>query len=257
MLEKMKPLINILFMGLLAGALVIGYDCYKTSEPVAPPENQSLIILDDVIQIEIGELGRLSVDKSKGVSFVWKCLPAGINYKEYKSGRELVFSSGTLGDYLCVVSSARDGEVEQKIIKIKVVPQGTKPLNPDDPQPPTPPTPPKPPKPVVPGLPGQVIGWSATVISPGKAMEASNLADAFSAVAVQMEAGAAITADDVAEATRDATHSALGAALPAWTGFLKNLESYLHKERMKGTLVTVEDHVRIWKEIASGLKQVK
>jgi len=250
MLEKMKPVINILFMGILAGALVIGYDYYKTSEP-APPENQSLIIIDDMIQVEIGELGRLSVDKSKGVSFVWKCLPDGIDYKEYKSGRELVFSSGTLGDYLCVVSSAKDDEVEQKIIKIKVVAQGTKPINPDDPQPPTPP------QPVVPGLPGEVIGWANAVVSPGKVMEAQSLAAAFDAVAVQIEAGAAITADDVADATRDATHSALGASLPAWTGFLKNLESYLQKERLKGTLVTVEDHVKIWKEIASGLKQVK
>ena len=240
-------------MGILAGAIVIGYDYYKESDP-APLENQSLIIVDDVIEIEIGELGRISVDKSKGVSFIWECLPKGINYKEYKAGRELVFSSGIVGDYLCIVSSAKNDEVEQKIIKIKVVPQGTKPANPDDPQPPTPP---EPPKPVVPGLPGQVISWADAVISPGKALEAQNLAGAFDAVAVQIAAGAAITADEVAEATRDATHSALGASLLAWTGFFGNLDSYLQKERLRGTLVTVEDHIRVWKEIASGLKQVK
>ena len=253
MLEKMKPLINILFTGLLASAIVIGYGYYTASEPVAP-ENQALIIIDDVLEIEIGELGKLSLDKSKGVSFVWNCLPDGIDYREYKGGRELVFSSGTVGDYICIVSSARGDEVAQKIIEIKVVPQGTKPLDPDKPQPPKPP---EPPKPVIPGLPGKVVTWAASVVSPAKVLEAHTLSAAFDAVAVQIEAGAAITADDVAEATRDATHAALGASLPAWTGFLKNLESYLHKERLKGTLVTVEDHVRVWKEIASGLKQVK
>ena len=51
MLEKMKPVINIIFMGILAGAIVIGYDYYKESDP-APLENQSLIIVDDVIEIE-------------------------------------------------------------------------------------------------------------------------------------------------------------------------------------------------------------
>jgi len=243
--EKIKSYLNIILVGIVGAALVLGYQHFSNGPD--KPVNKAQIVLEDEVKIQVGELGKLDASKSKGDSFIWSCFPKGLNY-EVINGNKLIFTSGLIGEYTCVVSSAKDGAIDQKIVKITVVPQGVNPDKPDN----VTPTP-------TPGnsLSSNILVWSTTVQSPKKAVEATALAEAYNAVAVQIEAGTLITGEDVAVATRDATHAALGESVPLWTTFLNNLQTYLKQETLKGTLVTVEDHVKVWKEISAALRQVR
>ncbi len=251
--EKVKPYVNIILAALLIWGGFAGYK-YVTSE-TQKPTNKAEIVLDDTVNIAVGQLGKLDASKSKGSTFVWTCFPEGLSYEVIGDGDKLIFSSGCVGEYTCVVSSARRGYVDQKIIKIIVHPYGYTPENPNKPVDPN--TPPTPPAPVPAGLAGQIQGWYQTLTSPNKSAEAQALSGAFGAVATQIEAGTLITAQDVEVATQNATQAALGNSLTSWTPFLNNLQGYLKQERLRGTLVTVEDYVRVWREISLGLKQVK
>ncbi len=254
MIDKIKPLVNTILLSIMAIAVVVGVIYYLKDKPedVRPtPVNNAKIILPTEIEINVGELGQLDATKSNGVSFIWRCIPEGLNVQIYSDGKKLMFSSGKIGEYICVVSSAYNDEVDQKVVKVIVHPRNYDPDNPN----PTPPAP----GPIVPDgtLHGNILAWSQSVRSPGKVMEAAALARGFDAVAVQIEAGTLITADDVQNATRTATNSALGSSKVQWTPFLNNLQAYLKKEKLRGTLVTVEDHVKIWREIANGLRNIR
>ena len=250
MIEKLKPYFGAIVVGAVVAIGILGFQAFKNvdqEEVIPAPINNAKIILPDEINIEVGELGQLDATKSNGVSFVWKCLPEGLNVQVYENGKKLMFSSGRVGEYICVISSAYNDEVDQKVVKVSVHPIG---YDPDNPNPPGP-------TPDVGTLAGKFQSWFALVRSPTKLSEAQALSEAFESVATQIEAGTADTAEAVQAATQTATQVALGSSIPQWTGFLNNLQAYLKTQKLRGTLVTVEDHVRVWKEIAVALKTIR
>ncbi len=255
MIDKIKPLVNTMFLCVIAVALVASAITYigGDSEEARPtPVNNAKIILPSEIEINVGELGQLDATKSNGVSFIWRCLPDGLNVQVYSDGKKLMFSSGKVGEYICVISSAYNDEVDQRVVKVTVRPRD---YDPDNPTPTPTPTPTPPPDDGT--LKSKVAIWVSSVRSMNKATEAQALANAFDRVAVQIEAGTLVTADDVREATRTATQSALGSAQNQWKGFLASLQSHLKVEMRRGTLVTVEDHVRVWREISRALNNIR
>ncbi len=256
MIEKIKPLVNTILLSVIAIAVVVGVMYYwkdKPEEARPTPVNNAKIVLPSEIEINVGELGRLDATKSNGVAFIWRCIPDGLNVQVYEDGRKLMFSSGKVGEYICVISSAYNDEVDQKVVTVTVHPLNYDPDNPN----PTPPTPT--PGPIVPDgtLAGNILVWSQLVKSPGKVVEAAALAQGFDDVAVQIEAGTLVTAEDVQTATRTATNSALGGSIGQWTPFLTKLNAHLKKEKLRGMLVTVEDHIKVWRDIAAGLRNIR
>ena len=255
MIDKIKPLVNLIVIGAVCAALLFGGKflmSWGEGEEVRPtPVNNAKIILPNEIEINVGELGLLDATKSNGVAFIWRCIPDGLNVQIFAEGRKLMFSSSKIGEYICVISSAYNDEVDQKVVTVTVHPKNYDPDNPN-PEPPAP-------GPIVPDgtLQGNILAWSQSVRSPGKVMEAAALARGFDAVAVQIVAGTVLTAEDVQKATRKATNSALGSSLAQWTPFLNSLQAYLKKETLRGTLVTVEDHIKVWRDIADGLRNVR
>ncbi len=251
MIEKLRPYFGSIVVGILVSLAILGYSQLNSSDvpdTSNTPVNTAKIILPDNIEIEVGELGILDATKSNGVSFIWHCIPEGLNVEVYNGGQKLVFSSSRVGKYTCVVSSAYNDDVDQKLVVVTVHPIGYDPDNP---------TPTPTPTPDDGTLASKIVGWVNSVSSMNKVTEAHALAGAFNRVAVQIEAGTLTTADDVREATRTATQSALGGAQGQWRGFLANLQDYLKVEARRGTLVTVEDHVRIWRAISHALNTVR
>ena len=251
MIEKIRPYVNAIVFSALVVAGVLGYNYITSPAPdVKPtPANPARIILPDTIEIEVGELGILDATKSKGVSFVWECIPKGLNVQVYADGRKLMFSSAQVGTYTCIVSSAYNDYIDQKLVTVIVHPINY------DPDAPTPG--PAPPGPDDGTLMSKVHIWAQSVRSLGKVSEAKALAEAFDRVAVQIEAGTVTTTEGVQEATRKATQAALGPFASDWKSFLDNLQTYIKIEKRRGVLVTVEDHVRVWREIAAALKTVR
>ncbi len=251
MIKKLKPYFGAIIVGIVIAVSVNMYMGYTPDTPdeQTTPVNTAKIILPEELEIEIGELGVLDATKSNGVSFIWHCIPEGLNVQVYANGRKLMFSSSRVGRYTCIVSSAYNDDVDQKLVIVTVHPVGYDPDNPN----------PKPPTPVPDNgtLASKIPLWAVSVSSMGKVTEAKALAAAFDRVAVQIEAGTLVTADDVQDATRRATEGALGGAQAQWKSFLNNLQDYLKVEKRRGTLVTVEDHVRVWREISSALKTVR
>ncbi len=251
MIKKLKSYFGAILVGVVVSVSILMYTGYNS--PAAPdiqpiPVNTAKIILPKELEIEVGELGILDATKSTGVSFIWHCIPEGLNVQVYGDGRKLMFSSARVGIYTCIVSSAYNDEVDQKLVIVTIHPIGYDPDNPN-------PTP-------TPGpdngtLASKIPLWVVSVRSLGKVTEAKALAAAFEKVAVQIEAGTLVTADDVQEATRVATEAALGPFVSDWREFLNNLQAYLKLEKRRGTLVTVEDHVRVWREVSSALKTVR
>ncbi len=246
MIEKIRPYVNAIVFSILVLSGVYGYNYITSPSTDVKPTvtNPAEIILPDTIEIEVGELGVLDATKSKGVSFVWNCIPDGLNVQVYADGRKLMFSSAKVGTYTCIVSSAYDDYIDQKLVIVIVHPTGYDPNNPG----------PAPPGPDDGTLMSKVHIWMQSVTSLSKVLEAQALAEAFDRVAVQIEAGTVTTADGVQDATRKATQAALGASSLQWRGFLDNLQTYIKTEKRRGVLVTVEDHVRVWREIAQALR---
>ncbi len=251
MIKKVRPYVNTIVFSMLVVAGVFGYNYITRPTPdVKPaPPNPAQIILPDTIEIEIGELGVLDATQSEGVSFIWNCIPEGLNVQVYADGRKLMFSSAKVGTYTCIVSSAYDSYIDQKLVIVIVYPVGYDPDNPV-PDPPAP-------RPDDGTLMSKVHIWMQSVQSPSKVSEAQALAGAFDRVAVQIEAGTVTTAEEVQDATRNATQMALGTSSLQWRGFLDSLQNYIKIEKRRGVLVTVEDHARVWREIAVALKTVR
>lgn len=201
------------------------------------------IVIEGSQKVKIGQLARLSVTKSAGKVFKWVVIPAGVDFEVYNNGQNVIFSSGTPGEFTFVVACANNNEVDVKVVVI-VVGEGDA-VNPVDP--------PGPPVPPVTGLAGKVVEWSKLVTSPAKKAEAGRLAVSFASIQAEINSGKLTTAEEIISATKTANQSALGTSITAWVPFLEKLQAEMRSQAEAGLLVTADQHAQMWGEIATGL----
>lgn len=252
MLERLKSHSTLLMASILVLTVgAFGYYHYQSTDTspyddlvnVPVVNAKAEVILEGPTEVKVGHLARIDVTKSAGRTFKWSVLPVGVDYEVYNDGRKLIFSSGTPGKYIFIVSCANENDVDHKIIEITVVAGYV---------PPTPPGPGPEPSPGT-GLAGKVVEWCNLVQSPNKNAEAGALAQNFNLIAAQIESGKLRRAEGIIKATQKANRQALGHSLPQWVPFLEKLQRQMKDDALAGLLVTSAQHATMWRQIAEGL----
>ncbi len=201
--------------------------------PVDP--NAAKVVIDAPATAKAGDLVVFSVLKSNANSFSWKIVPETKNFLVIDGGKRAVFSGGASGDFLVIVSGAKDNTVDVKTHKITV--QGSdQPPSPND-------------------ISSKVPGWADGVTSPNKRDEAMKLAQSFLSVSSTIAAGVVTSPADIVEATKRSNRDALGeAGVKLWAPFLEALNLELKSQSEAGLLTDAEAHAKAWRSVGSGLK---
>lgn len=207
-------------------------------EPVPTKPNGAEIVVIAPSEGEVGQLIRINVSGSKGQTFKWLCIPQDADFEVYDNGKKVCFSSSKVGVYTFIVASANDNELDSKIIIITIgQPVIEPPLPPNS------------------SLVVNVTSWVSTLVkSTDKKIEAAKLAASFRAIAVQIDSGDLNDVEKIVTATSAANKAVLKDSINDWVTFLAQLQKELKVQAQAGTLVTVEQHASIWKEIAKGLE---
>jgi hypothetical protein len=196
----------------------------------AGPTDEAKIVLIAPSTVRIGELVRFDVSDSSADSFKWILVPLSEDFLAYDSGARAVFSARTAGDYQFVVACAKDGSVDVVSHTVRVV------------APPASPT--------TDSLAEWIPFWIWNAGLPRE--ECEKLADSFEAVAARHSE--LTTPDEWIKATAESNRATLGASLPAWEPILDKIGENLRKRAETGTLMSPEDHEKVWLEIAQGLR---
>ena len=191
---------------------------------------EAKIVLDASSTARVGQLVRFDVSDSAADSFKWLLVPLSEDFLVYDSGARAVFSARTPGEYQFVVACAKDGTVDVVTHTIRVI------------EPPT--------VPVTDSLAEWIPFWNWDMDLPRG--ECEKLADSFEAIAARH--GELTTPDEWIKATAESNRAALGASLPAWKPILDKIGENLRKRAETGTLMSPEDHEKVWLEIAQGLR---
>jgi hypothetical protein len=241
MVDKVKTwvMVGMLVSG-LAATCFLAVDKYWL-KPVSPDSYvitpdavvnaKAEVIIEGPAEITIGQLARLTVEKSAGKTFKWQVLPAAAaeNLQIYDDGRRAVFSSPSTGEVIFIVACSNEGDVDVKTYALKITNGVVVPPN-------TPDTPVNP----ATGVVGRVYDWAKSV----------------NAIASQIDSGQLTTADDIAAATKVGNRTALGNSLQAWVPFLEKLQKEMRTQSEAGLLVTPPQHSLLWRQIAEGLMNI-
>ncbi|MGB9619091.1 MAG: hypothetical protein ACPL7K_01610 [Armatimonadota bacterium] len=111
---------------------------------------------------------------------------------------------------------------------------------------------PAPPRPEIPEAERLAREWLSLVQEPARS-RAGALAAAFRNVAERIEKGDLTDATAIIEASTQANREALGADRNAWLPWFEKLRSYMNTLAESGKLKTVEEHAKLFREIANGL----
>lgn len=253
MIEKLKNIgiflavvLGIGFIGLLVWdkygpKKVLNYDL----TPGVVVNSKADIIIEGPTEVKVGQLARLTVEKSAGNTFKWQVLPEGTDFEVYDDGRKVVFSSGIEGVYTFIVACANNNDVDIKVLTLRVGASVDVPV----------PNPDIPPNPAS-GLKGKVMSWTSLVNSPNKKAESAKLATSFLNVQVDIQSGKLTTIEEIIGATKVSNQAALGNSLVLWVPFLEQLQKEMQMQAESGLLVTPEQHARVWGEIAAGLTTI-
>lgn len=196
-------------------------------QSVTPPE----IVLVAPTRGRVGELIRFDLTKTKADSIKWLLKPSSADFESYDEGRKAVFSARTPGEYMFIIAVAKGGQVNVITHTIKI--EG----------------PPK--KPTTPDLTQWIPYWLYPLQLPKE--EALTLAQAFEDTANRITPLS--TAEGIIEATREATHAALGTNTSAWSPLMAKLKSAMQNRAKEGKLITPEQHKEMWLEISHGLRK--
>jgi hypothetical protein len=190
------------------------------------------LMVEGPTKIKIGDLAIISVEKSTASSFKW-LMPSG-NHLIIDDGRRVVFSSGVGGEFQFIVACAMGDQCDVAIHTVTVI---GGPATPSD------------------NLGSKISGWCDRVDSKTKRDDVLVLAQSFSSVALIMEGGTLTTPGDIVAATYNSNKDALGERLEDWSPFREALATELKRLAVDSKLQTTEDHIRIWKAIAYGLRR--
>jgi hypothetical protein len=181
-------------------------------------------------KVNAGDLVVLSVE-SNAVNFEWIVLPSTDNFLVIDGGQRAVFSSGIPGEYTFICAAARADRVKVTYFKIQVI-GGERSI-----------------------VSSKVLALCEKVDdSPTKVGEAHRLSQSFLDVVVAMQDSKLTTPLEIAKATRAQNKLALGDRMSAWSPFATGLADLLGQLAGDGKLKTVDDHIKVWKEIADSLR---
>ena len=206
-------------------------------DPAKPADpNAANVVIEAPANVNAGDLVVFSVLKSSANSFSWKIVPDTKNFLVIDGGTRAVFSGGAGGgEFLVIVSGAKDNTVDVKTHKITVA-GGNTPPSPND-------------------ISGKVGGWADSVTSPNKRDEAMKLAQSFLSVSSTIAAGVVTSPADIVEATKRSNRDALGeAGVKLWAPFLEALNTELKSQAEAGLLTDAEAHAKAWRSVGTGLK---
>ncbi len=187
-------------------------------------------------------------------------LKDGAEAVQYNNGAHLIFFTGSKpGKYTFILSVCEKDDDEIEHITHEVTVEGAT-ISPPKPPPVDPPTvdppiiPPVDP-PVVPGVRfGLDVLMKAAAEANGNGPPDSKLlAGAYRSIAVQTHANV----QAMATAQKNLNRQVLGDRTSAWAAWGKVLSKALSDLQKAGKLITLEQHVIAWKEIAAGLEAVK
>ena len=216
---------------------------YAQQRPIQAPEERIPLTNDesDTIELEIvaprevaaGDLVVLSVE-SNAVSYEWIVLPSTDNFLVIDGGRRAVFSARDENrdvDYTFVCAAAKGDKVKVTHITIRVKGGATSAVS------------------------SKVRALCEKVDdSPTKKGEAQRLSQSFLNVVVEMQKNPAMSVKEIGLMTRAQNQLALGDKMVAWTPFAEGLKDMLYQMAKAGELKSVDDHIKVWKEIADTLR---
>jgi hypothetical protein len=206
-------------------------DVVLTNEDAEVTENEGVTLeIVAPAKVNTGDLVVLSVD-SNAATFEWIVLPSTDNFLVIDEGHRSVFSSGVPGEYTFICAGAKDNRVKVTYFKIQVV-----------------------------GTDQSVVSSKVRALcekvddSPTKVGETHRLSQSFLNVVVDMRANPNMKPGEIALETREQNKLALGDRISAWQPFADGLAELLGQLHKAGKLATVDDHIKVWMEIAETLR---
>lgn len=215
---------------------------YTDDDGRNPQVGGAKIVINAPDKAEIGELIRFDVSASKAESFKWILVPKSVDFEVYNGGRRAIFSVRKAGKYMFIVACAHEGTVDVMTHTVIVSNPGPNPNDyPDVPRP---------------GSEAKIIKWISywCALTARPQDEAIKLAESFEGVAATISAGVNTTPEDIIKATSESNRQALGESLEAWKPFLLSLQNEFKNRASVGTLVSPEQHAKMWYKVASGLR---
>lgn len=191
------------------------------------------LVVEGPTSEKAGNLVVISVEKSRAASFKWisNDLPTS-NFLVIEGGKRAIFSSGTAGTYSFTIACALNDTCDVKVHTVTLT-GGTQPAD---------------------NLTSRITSWCDKVSTENKRDECLALAQSFASVALVMEGGTLTTPLDIVNATKKSTQEALASSYEAWEPFRYPLAEELSKMADSGELTDTESHIRVWKVIASALR---
>lgn len=204
-----------------------------TQEPVDAADVAELVV-EGPTKVKAGDLVVISVEKSRAASFKWIVLPSTDNYLVIDGGKRVVFSSGVGGEFRFIVACSLGDTCDVAVHTVTVKGEAATPAD---------------------NLASRIASWCDQIQSESKRDECLALAQSFSSVALVMEGGTLTTPGEIVKATFKSNQDALGDSLEAWTPFRQGLAKELGSMAEKGSLPDTESHIKVWKAIASALRE--
>jgi hypothetical protein len=201
------------------------------------------VILSAPDQAHVGDLIEIDASGSHGESYKWQV--SGVrdgNFKIVDGGSRLLVAADKVGDITITVATAIAGTVDLKTRVIKIVERVDKAVDtvvdvikPDNPK-------------------SLFQNAIEAVDVPNKAELVIALQDSFITVARMIEVEAITTPNEVIKLTKDLNHKALGEHAEAFKPVIAELERHVASLAKQGKLKTMEQHAKVWREIASYIR---
>lgn len=231
----------------LAGVLFFSAPTYSapaTTLPSAamaqePAEGQGpKVVINAPDKVEIGDIIVVDLSESVGGGFDFEIIPEPKQVYLDSNGKIIYCSTGKVAiEYRFIVSCAvaNISDVETKVVKVVGPP--SEPVEPGD------------------DFVARAEGWIDLVDSPSVRDDALKLSQSFSSVATLIESGMFQEAGEIIEATAKSNKDALDGNLENWIPFLDALMVELTAMDVAGKLPTVDSHAKVWRDVATALKQ--
>lgn len=203
----------------------------------------------------VGGMVALVVEGTGIDSYAWIVIPGSCEYRAVEGGKVLISVFHSPGEYTAVLGVNNNSRVKLKKHTILVDP------GPTPPPPPPPPVPPEPDPPEPEPDDSAWIKWTyeiaiATVASPGRASQATKLAEQFRSISAQIASGSVKTTKEARVKLRVANNLALGNDALAWAAFSKKFSEHCIELEATGGLKSLAQYQKIYNSAAKGLTKV-
>lgn len=191
--------------------------------------------------VEVGDMIEVDATSSTAESFMWRLPDPKESYRIIDNGRRALISAKAPGEVRVVVACAVDGSVALGEFTITVKPSsGSKPVSPLKPLP----------KITADTFEGRLKQALDGLPEPGPAR--SKIRTAFEHVSDLIDIGTITDAEKIIELTQKKIKS--NDEYAAWRPALAELEAEMQKRAEAGSLVTPEQHKKMWAEVIDLLK---